>query len=409
MRPLTTFEHATLTAEDFCHPHDFDWLIEQNFSCFSIVRKAKQWQLNVRHYLGVIGLPSGQPLEILPKISQCADIPTTRHWVQTMLADIWHTLPNTPLPSLANQHILPNINADLALSTWLYQHFVARLSQYQPNQHYQNIEQNQNYLQGKLLVKQQLQHNSHQAHKFFSQYDTFAATTASNRIIKTALQLFATLQIGQPAALVNAQFWHTIEPLIPSQYAQFFAQSQSELHLLSPAQRQVTEPLLILSQWLLKLQQPLPSFAPNQLQLTFLINMHTAFEKWVSCCIARQFAADFTALLQRSQPLVLAENGDTLLSIKPDIVLKRGADTIVADVKWKSISRISEIGLADIYQLLTYASECKARQAWLIVPSLGGEPMTKNLAQPMNFAQPKTAQLMLVPFDVTQAKLLLCH
>ena len=137
--------------------------------------------------------------------------------------------------------------------------------------------------------------------------------------------------------------------------------------------------------------------------------MHTAFEKWVSCCIARQFATDFTALLQRSQPLVLAENGDTLLSIKPDIVLQRGADTIVADVKWKSISRISEIGLADIYQLLTYASECKARQAWLIVPSLGGEPMTKNLAQPMNFAQPKTAQLMLVPFDVTQAKLLLCH
>lgn len=45
---------------------------------------------------------------------------------------------------------------------------------------------------------------------------------------------------------------------------------------------------------------------------------------------------------------------------------------------------------------------CKARQAWLIVPSLGGEPMTKNLAQPMNFAQPKTAQLMLVPFDVTK-------
>ena len=51
MRPLTTFEHATLTAQDFCHPHDFDWLIEQNFSCFSIVRKAQLKQCIIKEIL----------------------------------------------------------------------------------------------------------------------------------------------------------------------------------------------------------------------------------------------------------------------------------------------------------------------------------------------------------------------
>lgn len=363
---LTTFEHATLTAQDFSQPSDFDWLIEQNFSCFSIERKAKRWQLKVRHYLGVIGLPSGQQLEILPKISQNADIKSTRHWIQTMLAEIWQELPNTPLPNIANQQILPQLNANLPLTTWLYQHFLQLLHPYQPNQHYQNTQQNQNYLQGKLLIKEQIQHNSHQVHRFFSQYDQFATTTASNRIIKTVLQLFAT-PLTMPQTWQN--FWQTIEPLHPSQYAHFFIQSQQELLHFSHQQRQVSEPLLIFCQWLLQLPQPLPSFDNRHSGLTFLINMNTAFEKWVSFRLVKQFSpSDFQLSLQQSKALAIAKTGETLLSIKPDILLQREQLTIVADIKWKKIGNIHDISLTDLYQLITYTQLHQAQQAWLIYP-----------------------------------------
>ena len=404
MTTLTTFEHATLSAQDFPNPHDFDWLIEQNFPCFTIERNRHTWQLKVRYYLGVIGLPSGQQLEILPKIShkisQSSDVKKTRHWVQTMLAEIWHTLPNTPLPSLANQHILPHINTELPLSTWLYQHFLHLLNQYQPNQHYQNTQQNQTFLQGKLLIKEQLQHNSHQAHKFFSQYDKFSPTTAINRIIKTALQLFAKPFLFKQSPFINAQFWQTIEPLQPSQYAHFFAQSLTELNQFSHTQHKLTEPLLIFCQWLLQLQQPLPSFDAHQVGLTLLINMNTAFEKWVSFRMVQKFSADFAVTLQRSQPLVVADNGEALLTIKPDIVLHNTEMTIVADVKWKSIRRVKDIGLADMYQLLTYANEFGAGQAWLIVPTVD-DTMPK---QRIILTQPTACQFWLVPFCLTN-----CH
>ena len=55
MKVIITFEHSCLTAADFDDEQDFDWLIEQNFDVFRIERKQQQWQLKVRHYIGVIG------------------------------------------------------------------------------------------------------------------------------------------------------------------------------------------------------------------------------------------------------------------------------------------------------------------------------------------------------------------
>ena len=66
---ITVFEHQRLIAHDFLRVSDFHWLMAQEFAVFSIKRRQGQWQLKVGHYIGVILLPSGMTLEILPKLA----------------------------------------------------------------------------------------------------------------------------------------------------------------------------------------------------------------------------------------------------------------------------------------------------------------------------------------------------
>ena len=135
---------------------------------------------------------------------------------------------------------------------------------------------------------------------------------------------------------------------------------------------------------------------------TWLVNMPFAFEKWVGRKIQQQFAAqNFELVEQKRQPLTVQQG----LTIKPDIWLKSADKLIIADVKWKKTATFNDISLADMYQLLTYASEFDADEAWLIVPTLS----TQLMAQQIEFCQPKKTRFYLMPFAVTQGCLNLFH
>lgn len=376
---VTTFEHAYLTQNDFPNPQDFDWLIEQNFDGFSIERKNQQWRIKISHYIGVIGLPSGQQLEILPKISQNQDIQSTRQWLQQMLLDTWQTLTPKHLPNLATQNPL-TIAHNLPLTDWLQTQFWQLFQSYQPNQQYQRFEQNQAYLQGKLLLKQQLQHNAHQPHKFFHQTDEFINDTACNRLVKTTLQrviarFYQTLLPSQ---------WRNVPNLLPTQYHATFTQAQHELSVSNASQNALfihfCYALLTLQQGAGQGQTPSP---------TLLINMQFAFEKWVTLKIGQQFS-DAHIIPQKAQALT----ADNTLNLKPDIWLKDETGVKVFDIKWKNMTSVKDISLADMYQLITYASEFEAVEAWLIVPTLD----VNFIKQEIIFAKTKACRFYLVPF-----------
>ena len=184
---VTTFEHAIVGIQDFADRRDFDWLIHQNIHGLTVQFRAGKAFLKVGHYLGVIGLPSGKQLEVLPKISAQSQLSLieTRRWVQTMLLQTWQGLNQKPLALLSDQ-AATLLHPKQPISTWLIAYFYELLTQYRPNRHYQTNAQNQDFLQGKLLIKEQVYYNSHQPHKFFSQKDQLEYDTACNRLIKRA-------------------------------------------------------------------------------------------------------------------------------------------------------------------------------------------------------------------------------
>lgn len=393
---ITTFEHGYLTQADFPNPSDFDWLLEQNFDGFNVERKNKNWRIKVSHYIGLIGLPSGTQLEILPKISQTltnetqankkSDIAQTRQWLQQMLLDTWQVLTPKHLPNLATQNPL-TIVPTLPLTDWLQTQFWQLFQTYQPNQQYQRFEQNQAYLQGKLLIKQQLQHNAHQPHKFFHQTDEFINDTACNRLIKTTFQTV----ISRFHSMLLPSQWRNVQTVLPTQYHATFTQAKHELSVSNAPQNaifiNVCYALLTLQQGAGQGQTPSP---------TLLINMQFAFEKWVTLKIGEQFS-NVHIIPQKNQALT----ADNTLTLKPDIWLQDDTGIKVFDIKWKNIPSVNDISLADMYQLLTYATEFNANEASLIIPTLD----KTLIRQEILLANVRNSRFYLVPFYLNKGVL----
>ena len=359
---ITVFEHQRLTARDFAHVTDFHWLMAHEYAVFSIKRKQGQWQLKVGHYIGVILLPSGMTLEILPKLipnkptdyqqpselSKSNDINQTRQWVQGMLADL--TSSNHSKNKLPNTKNLGQFSTQLAalpikvlpLSDWLVAQFLQRLAHYQPTKHYQVQIHNQATLQGRLLIKEQLRRNIMQPHKFVCESSVLSQDMLGNRLIKSALVLLTPL-FPASTLLPSLQQWQQVPAL--SRYERqrlepFYQQAKRQLALqpLSRQQLQAAQQLLDLAYWLLQQSaahtgnginpHTLANQNVSQPHLCLLIDMNQAFEQWASLRIAIMFQQTNSAykpMFQTQSVWLNDAEGQACLSIRPDLLIYKVA------------------------------------------------------------------------------------
>ncbi|MGO2733369.1 MULTISPECIES: McrC family protein [unclassified Psychrobacter] len=456
---ITVFEHQRLTTADFLQVTDFHWLMTQEFSVFSIKRKQGQWQLKVGHYIGVILLPSGMILEILPKLSQStqnSNLIQTRQWVQAMLSDlidssdrIANKLPSTKnLGQVSNQHSVLPI-ATLPLSDWLSMQFLQRLIPHQPTKHYQSQTHNQASLQGRLLVKEQLRQNSMHPHKFICESSILSQDMQSNRLIKSALALLSPL-VSTSTVPKSVQAWHSISVLSQAELQRLdtmYHQAQQQLAVL-PLQinkLQALQQLVNLAYWLLQqsnstagyIIDPNKAFKQNlsRPRLCLLIDMNQAFEQWASQRIAsmfRQVSSNYKPLYQAQSIWLSDLEGQACLSIRPDLLIYKpsintdiyqdrsdtantstisvsGSYSHVIDIKWKALSHAADISASDAYQLTSYAQAYQARQVWLVYPIQGDDRQVIALSQRSLHGQDvdvhrDITQLWLVPFNVLTGK-----
>ncbi len=475
---MTVFEHQHLTLSDFLYDNDFQWLIIQELSVFSIKRKQGKWQLKVGHYIGVIMLPSGMTLEILPKlISHTAsnsikqpfqlnksladtDILQTRHWVQNMLSDLVnsndHKLPHSKNFGQYSDEVITLPLAALPLSDWLVEQFLQQLMHYQPTKQYQTQIHNQAVLQGRLLIKEQLRHNSMQPHKFVCERSILSQEMLGNRMIKSALKLLMPL-LSQSSSLHYLQPWQHVSELHRHEMQQLQSIAQQakrelEIQPLHALQLQAALQLVDLAYWLLNQSsmeagQSIDSLKPANNTFTprlcLLIDMNQAFEQWASKRIAlffQQQSKDYQPLFQTQRIWLNDAAGQACLSIRPDLLIYRqlrsnaentgmnddvlsikdlGANASaekqaghyrhVIDIKWKHLAHASAIAASDAYQLSSYAQAYQAEQVWLVYPVQDNQRQAEALRQhsrpslshnQQHNTTTSHAQLWLVPFNV---------
>ncbi|WP_227511183.1 McrC family protein [Psychrobacter sp. P11G3] len=461
MNVITVFEHQRLTVHDFLQASDFDWLIAQEFAAFTIKRKQGQWQLKVEHYVGIILLPSGMTLEILPKLNQStqpSDIVQTRHWVQGMLSDLIHldAHNNRKLPITKNFGQFSSQSTPLPLkvlpiSDWLIEQFLQRLMDYQPTKHYQAQIENQASLQGRLLIKEQLRHNSMQPHKFICESSVLSHDMLANRLIKRALVYLMPL-LPQFISSKLLQPWQQVSTLNNREMQQIavtYTQAKRQLDV-QPLQKQklhTSQQLVDLAYWLLKQTTAAtgngidPSRQnSSQLRLCLLIDMNQAFEQWASQRIAtmfQQISSNYRPLYQTQSVWLNDAEGLACLSIRPDLLIfetvsndcqnqndiaasqtktkdkTKGRYSHVIDIKWKYLPHAAAISASDAYQLTSYAQAYLAGQVWLVYPVLGSDRQPVALKQQTHYGsndsdssddiknnESADAHLWLMPFDV---------
>ena len=471
---MTVFEHQRLIASNFLYDSDFQWLIIQELSVFSIKRKQGQWQLKVGHYIGVIVLPSGMTLEILPKfIANTAsnsikhpyqsnelpvdtDILQTRHWVQNMLSDLMNSNDNKSPHSKNFGQFSRQLTAlpvtALPLSDWLITQFLQYLAHYQPTKQYQTQIHNQAAIQGRLLIKEQLRHNSMQPHKFVCERSMLSQDMIGNRVIKSALTLLMPL-LSQSNLLLHLQPWQQVSVLHQHEIRQLesiYLQAKRELAIqpLQVKQLQAAQQLIDFAYWLLSqsnmeighsIDSPKPfGSRSTPPRLCLLIDMNQAFEQWASQRIAlsfQQLSDDYKPLFQAQRVWLNDAEGQACLSIRPDLLIYRqmrsnaeskekhddalliknlganpspekqaGQYSHVIDIKWKPLAHASAISASDAYQLSSYAQAYQAEQVWLVYPVQDSQRRAVVLKQDTqdiyNSENAAYAQLWLIPFNV---------
>ncbi len=403
-----------------------------------------------------------------------SNINETRQWLTNMLRAIYG-IKQQPLPILASTESKLS-TAHQPWETWLQpllQQWFEVLHSLQLPKSYQQQQYNHPQAQGKLLIKQQLQHNHHRPHYRYTQQQQLQLNPLWGQFFNTALTQLTHLGTSIPirvqqtvTALFHSQPIPSSSPVVnlpPSQWHRTYQQLQHSLSTNNNQQdknhREQLNFALSVAWIILQMQDMATPTIGTQLLPAVMINMQQAFEKWVTLSIQRDYLQknhknhqSHHRLITQAQSVWLSEvtesiNDDktsALRYLQPDILItkeikevdetKTSPVIIVADIKYKTINKFSDISTHDLYQIYTYQQHWQAQQAWLIFPqsdylqspqtlqtisnatamstamndgSITNNSTTKTKQRTQKKAQSQIQdQIMLVPFDVTTGRLI---
>ena len=310
--------------------------------------------IQARNYVGVLQTKSGLTIEILPKIADKTDTDKSKAVFIKMLK----TLKNFPfkssnLASLKTQN-LPLL--EIFISMFLCE--LEALVKKGIKSDYVALEENLNFLKGKLNINEQIKRNSIHKERFYVGYSEFLSDIKINRIIKTTLKfLYKKSNSSKNQQKIRELLFIFDEVSECEDYKNFFAKL-----VINRQVKHYEQTLLWCKIFLLN-----NSFTPHKgddLGFALLFDMNALFESYVGNFIKKSFPG---TILQHSEKH-LVENPKSF-KLRPDIFLE---GNFIADTKWKIISSRDDISQADLYQLYAYGKKHECDKLHLIYPKIEG-------------------------------------
>ncbi|WP_149711497.1 McrC family protein [Campylobacter concisus] len=310
--------------------------------------------IQARNYVGVLQTKSGLTIEILPKIANKNDAERSKAVFIKML----RTLKNFPfkssnLASLKTQN-LPLL--EIFISMFLCE--LEALVKKGIKSDYVALEENLNFLKGKLNINEQIKRNSIHKERFYVGYSEFLSDIKINRIIKTTLKfLYKKSNSSKNQQKIRELLFIFDEVSECEDYKNFFAKL-----VINRQVKHYEQTLLWCKIFLLG-----NTFTPHKgddLAFALLFDMNALFESYVGNFIKKSFPG---TILQHSGKHLVEEPKS--FKLRPDIFLK---DKFIADTKWKIISSKDDISQADLYQLYAYGKKHECSKLYLIYPKIEG-------------------------------------
>ena len=317
--------------------------------------------IQARNYVGVLQTKGGLTIEILPKIADKTDAERSRAVFIKML----RALKNFPfkssnLASLKTQN-LPLL--EIFISMFLCE--LEALVKKGIKSDYVALEENLNFLKGKLNINEQIKRNSVHKERFYVGYNEFLSDIKINRIIKTTLKfLYKKSNFNKNQQKIRELLFMFDEVSTCDDYKNFF-----EKLIINRQVKHYEQTLLWCKIFLLG-----NSFTPHKgddLAFALLFDMNALFESYVGDFIKKSFPS---TILQHSEKHLI--EAPKSFKLKPDIFLE---GEFIADTKWKIIRQdINEsekkykISQADLYQLYAYGKKHECSKLYLIYPKIDG-------------------------------------
>ena len=310
--------------------------------------------IQARNYVGVLQTKSGLTIEILPKIADKNDAERSKAVFIKMLK----TLKNFPfkssnLASLKTQN-LPLL--EIFISMFLCE--LEALVKKGIKSDYVALEENLNFLKGKLNINEQIKRNSIHKEQFYVGYSEFLSDIKINRIIKTTLKfLYKKSNSSKNQQKIRELLFIFDEVSECEDYKNFFAKL-----VINRQVKHYEQTLLWCKIFLLN-----NSFTPHKgddLSFALLFDMNALFESYVGNFIKKSFPG---TILQHSEKHLIEEPKS--FKLRPDIFLE---GKFIADTKWKIVKSKDDISQADLYQLYAYGKKHECSNLYLIYPKIEG-------------------------------------
>ena len=295
--------------------------------------------IQARNYVGVLQTKSGLTIEILPKIANKNDTDKSKAVFIKML----RALKNFPfkssnLASLKTQN-LPLL--EIFISMFLCE--LEALVKKGIKSDYVALEENLNFLRGKLNINEQIKRNSIHKERFYVGYSEFLSDIKINRIIKTTLKfLYKKSNSSKNQQKIRELLFIFDEVSECEDYQNFFAKLVINCQVKHYEQTLLWCKIFLLNN----------SFTPHKgddLGFALLFDMNALFESYVGNFIKKSFPG---TILQHSEKHLVEDPKS--FKLRPDIFLK---GKFIADTKWKIVSSRDDISQADLYQLYAYGKK----------------------------------------------------
>lgn len=318
--------------------------------------------------VGIIELPSGFQIEILPKIDlgeKEDDYSKTKHVFLNMLCCL------KEFEGKALNYA--SLNAD---KMNLYEVFINMYIQEARNlvKHgiksgYIQNEDNLKFYKGKLQVSQHIKSNLVHKERFYMQFDEYQVNRAENRLVKTTLLKLQKITNSTENAKEIRQLLLAFEMVDVSK--------NIDKDFVCVSLGRDTKDYEKLIQWadIFLRNKSFTTFSGKNSGTALLFPMEQVFEAFVAKWVKRLFAE-----CSENEARVSAQDRGYYLfdtprkfSLRPDIVSRRkDYPIIIMDTKWKRLNKNASanygISQADMYQMYAYSKKYHTSEIWLLYP-----------------------------------------
>ena len=330
--------------------------------------------IQIMNYVGLIELPNGYQIDILPKIYfsntngnlssengkyyfidksessvEDKDIEKTK----LIFTDLFCALNNIKkIKTLRNSNLEVKEKRILDIFISMFLDSLNELVKRGLKSIYLNKEDNVRYYKGKLLLNKHLKFNIAHKEKFYMEFDEFSLNRPENKLLKSTLAKL--LRISRDANNINNIRKNLVHFDLVNRSTNF---KNDFKKVIIDKNTKSYEELLKWAEVFLN-NKTFLTFSGTHGAKALLFKMNDIFESYVARRIKYIFGNDYKVKTQSTKKKLFDK--PKKFTLKPDIIIYKDNDITIMDTKWKKLMADERknygISQMDMYQMYAYAT-----------------------------------------------------